>query len=375
MTQEFEALHVNITWELVPLPVEKQVIGCKWVYKVKHKADGSIVRFKAKLVVKGYTQQTEIDYTETFSPMVKITTVRALIAAAVKKGWDIFQLDMNNAFCHGDLHEEVYIEVPQGLVVDSGHMTCKLKKSLYGLKQASRQWYAKMIVILTGTNKEEIEELKAFLHENFKTKDLGKFHYFLGPEIFYKADGVVISQRKFVLDLLKEYNCMDYSSLASPLDSIVKLKAKEGTTLTDPTYYRKLVGKLNFLTNTRIDIAYSVQYLSQLMQDPREPYLKAAFHLLRYLKGDLSMGIFMSHDPNCNIRAYCYSDWAVCPDSRKSVSDYLILLGNSPICWKSKKQETISLSSVEAEYRALRKVVGEGCADFLKSSLCPLVNQ
>nr|XP_016474718.1 PREDICTED: uncharacterized mitochondrial protein AtMg00810-like [Nicotiana tabacum] len=214
-------------------------------------------------------------------------------------------------------------------------------------------------VILIGTNKEEIEELKAFLHKSFKIKYLGKLHYFLGLEIFYKADGVVISQRKFVLDLLKEYNCIDYSSLASPLDPTVKSKAKEGTALTDPTYYRKLVGKLNFLTNTRIDIAYSVQYLSQFMQDPREPHLKAAFHLLRYLKGDPSMGIFMSHDPNYNVRAYCDSDWAACPDSRKSVSGYLILLGNSPICWKSKKQETISLSSAEAEYRALKKVVGE----------------
>ncbi|XP_019252796.1 PREDICTED: uncharacterized protein LOC109231600 [Nicotiana attenuata] len=214
-------------------------------------------------------------------------------------------------------------------------------------------------VILTGTNKEEIEELKGFLHESFKIKDLGKLHYFLGLEILYKAYGIVITQKKFMLDLLKEYNCMDYSSLASPLDLSVKLRAEEGIALPDPTYYRKLVGKLNFLTNTRIDIAYSVQHLSQFMQDPREPHLKAAFHLLRYLKGDPSMGLFMSHDPTYNVRAYCDSDWAACPYSRKSVSGYLVLLGNSPICWKSNKQETISLSSVEVEYMALRKVVGE----------------
>ncbi|XP_019223762.1 PREDICTED: uncharacterized protein LOC109205501 [Nicotiana attenuata] len=152
---------------------------------------------------------------------------------------------------------------------------------------------------------------------------------------------------------------MDYSILPSPLDPTVNLKAKVGTTLTDPTYYRKLVGKLNFLTYTRMDIAYSVQHLSQFTQDPREPHLKSAFHLLGYLKGDPTMGIFMSHDPNCNIKAYCDSDWAACPDSRKSVSGYIILLGNSHVCWKSKKQETISLSSAEAEYRALRKVVEE----------------
>ncbi|XP_070036000.1 secreted RxLR effector protein 161-like [Nicotiana tomentosiformis] len=169
---------------------------------------------------------------------------------------------------------------------------------------------------------------------------------------------------------------MDYSSLPSTLDPTVKLKAKEGTTLTDPSYYRKLIGKLNFLTNIRMDIAYRVQHLSQFMQDPREPHLKAAFHLLRYLRDDPTMGIFMSHDPNCNIKAHCDSDWATCPYSRKSVSGYIILLGNSHVCWKSKKQETISLSLAEAEYRALRKVVGElcGCADYLKSLLCPLLN-
>ncbi|XP_019256416.1 PREDICTED: uncharacterized protein LOC109234821 [Nicotiana attenuata] len=141
------------------------------------------------------------------------------------------------------------MELPQGLVVDSGHQTTE--STIYVIVYADD-------VILTETNKEEIEELKAFLHESFKIKDLGKLHYFLGLEIFYKADGVVISQRKFVLDLLKEYNCMDYSSLASQLDPAVNLKAKEGTALTDPTYYRKLIRKLNFLTSTRIDIAYSV---------------------------------------------------------------------------------------------------------------------
>lgn len=138
MTQEFEVLYANDTWELVTLPKGKNTVGCKWVYKIKHRVDRSVERFKVRLVVKGYTQQAEVDYTENFSPVVKMTTVRTLICLVVKRVWNLYQLDVNNAFLHGDLKEEVYMELPQGLVVDNNKMVCKLNKSLYSLKQVSR---------------------------------------------------------------------------------------------------------------------------------------------------------------------------------------------------------------------------------------------
>nr|XP_016445668.1 PREDICTED: uncharacterized mitochondrial protein AtMg00810-like [Nicotiana tabacum] len=215
-----------------------------------------------------------------------------------------------------------------GLAVDNPEFVCKLNKSLYGLKQASRQFYVDEIVV-TGTDTMEIEELKTFLNDSFKIKDLGRLHYFLGLEVLYKGDGVIISKRKFTLDLLKEYQCMDHNSFASPLDPTIKLRAKEGDNL------------------------------SQFMDDPRQPHLKVAFHLLRYLKADPTLGIFLSKDADYTIKAYCDSDWVACPDFRKSLSGYLVLLGNNPISWKSKKQDTISLSSAEVEYKALRKVVRE----------------
>lgn len=147
--------------------------------------------------------------------------------------------------------------------------------------------------------------------------------------------------------------------MTSPLNPSIKLRADTGILLSDPGLYRKLVGKLNFLTGTRLDIAYSVQHLSQYMHQPRDTHLKAAFHFLRYLKGNPDLGIFMSKQPVYTVNAYCDSDWASCPESRKSVSGYIVLLGDSPISWKSKKPSTISLSSAEAEYRSSRKVIGE----------------
>ncbi|XP_019261080.1 PREDICTED: uncharacterized protein LOC109239031 [Nicotiana attenuata] len=265
-----------------------------------------------------------------------MTTTRVLVTVVVKRGWDIFQLDVNNAFLHGDLHDEVYMKAPPGLVFDqcsSRYQHSENDYSLFCKKSSSSIIFGAVYVddvIITGTVSEEDCKFK----------------------------GIPGSKRKFDLDLLKD-QCFDYSSVSSPLDPAVKLKAQEGNLLPDPTYYRKLMGKLNFLTNTKLDIAYSVKLLSQFMQAPRDSHLTDAFHLLRYLKKDTTLGIFFSNILDCSITVYCDSDWAACPDSRRSITGYIVLVGDSPISWKSKKQETVSLSSAEAEYRSLKKAVGE----------------
>ncbi|XP_075079980.1 uncharacterized protein LOC142165297 [Nicotiana tabacum] len=369
MMQEFQALEANNTWSIVPLPSGKKVIPCKWVYKIKQKVDGSIERYKARLVIKGDNQQEGVDFTETFSPVVKLTIVRCLLTKAIKRNWVVYQLDVNNAFLHGDLDEEVYI-------------------------QASRQWYAKLSaalqskgfqpslndyslftklydgcltvvvvyvddILVSKDSLSEIDSLKRFLDAQFKIKDLGEIHYFLGLEVVKQSSGFLINQHKFLQDLLLEFHCSDVTLLVSPLDPHIKLSYEVGNLLSNPLLYRQLVGKLNFLQHTRPDISYTVQHLSQFMSAPRLPHLVDAYHVLRYLSDTPTLGISLSHSPDFGLKGYCDSDWAGCVDSKRSVSGFILFLGGFPISWKSKKQLTLALSSAEAKYRVIRLLVAE----------------
>lgn len=218
MEEEVAALERNNTWKIVDLPPSKQSIGCKWVYKIKHKADGSIDRYKARLVAKGYTQMHGIDYMETFSPVAKVTTIRTLLAVASAKDWHLHQMDVNNAFLHGDLEEEVYMQLPPGFEGKRNGQACRLVKSLYGLKQASRQWNAKLNsalrsmgfkqaipdnslftkgegssfvallvyvddIVIASPDLSLVQHIKTHLNDIFQIKDLGPLKFFLGLEI------------------------------------------------------------------------------------------------------------------------------------------------------------------------------------------------
>ncbi|XP_055825471.1 uncharacterized mitochondrial protein AtMg00810-like [Solanum dulcamara] len=269
-----------------------------------------------------------------------MTTIRCLLAVAVKKGWNISQLDVNNAFLHGELQEEVYIKFPPGHSV-----------SLVAVYVDD--------IIITGNDSTELSNLKQFLDTEFKIKDLGSLHYFLGLEVVREDHGLIVNQRKFTLELLSEYNCDDLAEVPSPLDPSQKLSADEGTPLTDPFSYQRLIGKLNYLPHTRPDLAFAVQHLSQYMQSPRLPHYDAVIRVLRYLRKSPGQGLFFSSNPSFSILAFCDADWASCLDTRRYVSGYFISMGGSLISWKSKKQISVSLSSAEAEYRSMRRVVAE----------------
>uniref|UniRef100_A0A1S4D5W2 Uncharacterized mitochondrial protein AtMg00810-like n=1 Tax=Nicotiana tabacum TaxID=4097 RepID=A0A1S4D5W2_TOBAC len=316
-------------------------------------------RYKERLVARGDTQVEVIDFAETFSLVVKMCTVKCLIAFPVKHNWSLFQLDVNNAFLHGDLVEE---------------------KSLYGLRQASRQWYAKLSqalcsrravtssiflavyvddIILTGDDMAEITALKSFLDIEFKINDLGLLNYSLGVEALYHSSWVLLHQKNFISDLLIEFGCSDISPVVCPLALSTKLHFEVGDVFPRPDTYQSLIGKLNFLTHTRPHLRFAMQHLNQFLKAPRVPHMAVVLHVLRYLKGTPDVIVLLNNSSDFSLHGYCDSDWVACLKTRKSITGFCVTFGGSLISWKSKQQHVVSLSSAEAEYRALSKVVAE----------------
>ncbi|GAA0138773.1 transmembrane signal receptor [Lithospermum erythrorhizon] len=301
MNKEINTLTTNSTWEFLPLPPGKRTISCKWIYKVKLKADGTIERYKASC------------------PYMKRCICN------LQKAFKLQQALLYNA---------------QGTII----VTVSVDD-----------------IVITGSNSEDITALNAYLDQQFIIKDLGKLHFFLGFEVQSTADSLFMTQIKFTHELLEDsglqFPTSNSKGYLTPLPSNSKLSHTEGPLLADVEYYRSMVGKLNFLTNTRPDLSFAVQMLSQFMQSPREPHLQALIHLLNYVSNIATQGIILKGSNKLSLEAY--SDWTACPHTRRSITGYLVTVGGSPISWKSKKQSTISRSSAEAEYRAMTQTVAE----------------
>jgi len=391
--EEMKALEKNKTWNVTTLPDGKKTIGCKWVFTLKYNSDGSIERYKARLVAKGFTQTYGIDYSETFAPVAKLNTVGILLSLAADLDWPLHQLDVKNAFLNGGL-EEVYMDIPPSFENKFGSNVCTLNKCLYGLKQSPRAWFEKFTqsmkkqgyiqgpadhtlftkfsndgkffvlivyvddIVLMGDDTIEMTRVKEKLAVDFEIKDLGSMRYFLGMEVARSKNGIVVSQQKYILDLLKETGMSGCRPADTPMDPNAKLWG-EGSVPVDTGRYQRLVGKLIYLSHTRPDIAFSVSVVSQFMNSPSEEHLEAVYRILRYL-GNPGKGLLFKKTSERNVSIFTDADWAGSVTDRRSTSGYCTYVWGNLVTWRSKKQGVVARSSAEAEFRAMAHGICEG---------------
>ncbi|GJX16315.1 ribonuclease H-like domain-containing protein [Tanacetum coccineum] len=364
MLDEYNALISNGTWALVPRPANVNVVRSMWLFKHKFKADGSLSRYKARLVANGRSQQQGIDCDETFSPVVKPATIRTVLSLAVSRDWPIHQLDVKNAFLHGHLSETVYMHQPPGFVdPNKPNYVCHLQRSLYGLKQAPRAWFqrfasyatrvsfqhsktdsslfvfiegsALLFVALCGCIYSYYASSSAFLQTDITSlnsdvplwTDLGSTQLFSWLFLLNgSATGLFLSQSKFAEEILERAHMQNCNPCRTPVGTESKL-GSDGDPVSDPTLYRSLAGALQYIT-LRPQISYCCPT-------------------------SLSVIIYYS------VTAYTDADWARCPVTRRSTSGYCVFLGDNLLSWFAKCQVTLSRSSAEAEYRGVANVVAE----------------
>jgi hypothetical protein len=387
MMEEYQSIMKNDVWDIVLRPEGKSVVTSKWIYKIKHVADGSIEKYKARFVARGFSQKEGVDYEETFAPVTRYTSIRVVISLASVMGWRIHQMDVKTTFLNGVIEEEVYIEKPQGFEVHGREShVCRLKKALYGLKQAPRAWYSRidgylqsmgftkseadpnlyliqvgedpLILVLyvddlflTGAEK-LIASCKRDLASEFEMKDIGLMHYFLGLEVWQQPGEIFLGQGKYAVEILRRFGMMDCKSMTTPMITNLKKLGASDSDLVDPTMYRQLIGSLMYLVNTRPNICFVVNTLSQFMVESRQVHWVAAKHVLRYLRGTVGFGLRYVGGDGVRLHGYSDSDWAGSAVDRKSTSGGCFSLGSTVVSWFSRKQTSVALSSAEAEYMA-----------------------
>ena len=392
MEKEMTSLKTNDVYDLVELPKGRKPVGSKWVYKRKLRADGSVERFKSRLVAQGFSQKVGQDYDETFSPVVRFESIRSIIAIAIQNDMLLHQMDVTSAFLNGDLQEEVYMSQPEGFQVKGKeHMVYKLKRSLYGLKQAPRCWnmtldhllkkmdfvqtksdpclyissegelciiavYVDDILIATK-DKRKLDDVKSKLSAEFAVKDLGDLQYLLGVSITQNSTekSVWIGQPVYTLNVLEKFGLKDAKPVATPVCVSSKLtKATDDDELVDESLYQSAVGSLQYLsTMTRPDITFAVSNVAKYCSKPTKEHWIAVKRIMRYLKGTHNLGLTYKKSDSNSCVGFSDSDWAGDLDDRKSTSGYIFQVGGTAISWKSRKQSCVALSTAEAEYIAL----------------------
>lgn len=397
MIEEMESLERNQTWELVKPPANAKILQNRWVYRYKPAAKGKSGRYKARLVVKGFTQRAGIDYEETFSPVVKFGSIRSILTVAAAMGMKLAQFDIKTAYLNGDLTEEIYMVQPKGHEDGSGRV-CKLQKALYGLKQSARCWNKKFTRVLeefnlktseadpcvftahenneelilavyiddgliASTSEKKIDELLQFLARELEVTVM-PLNLFLGMEIEHLSDGsIFVQQSSYAQKVLNRFRMEEAHAVAIPADFHQELSLqnvdKKEEAINVP--YKEAVGSLLYLAMvTRPDIAYAVHAVSQYAESPQKIHWNAVKRIMKYIKGTVNHGIlFPKGDQMLSITAYSDADFAGDKTTRKSTSGTIIKVGDAPVVWSSQKQRSVALSTTESEYIAASQTTKE----------------
>jgi transposase InsO family protein len=388
MDEEIKSIKQNNTWDVVKLPKNKRAIGCKWVYKLKRDENGQVCSYKARLVAQGFSQKYGEDYDEVFAPVARSATFRILMSVAGVNNYHVKQFDIKTAFLNGDIEEEIYMKQPPGFA--NGDDVCKLKKSLYGLKQAARAWnkvYHEAVIdfgfnqsevdkclyslkdgsnvcymivhvddILVASNNERlIEKFKHHIGRLFEVKDMGNVKHFLGIDVKRDDNGNFhINQKQYIETIVEESGLNDGKVSKYPLMTGY-FRHHDENYLESNNEYRKLIGKLLYIsTNTRPDIAASVGILSQKISKPTKTDLIEVKRVIRYLNGTKNLSLKLSDKKKVGkMQVYSDASWAEDSIDRKSLSGFICEINGGTVTWCSRKQEVVSLSSMEAEYIAL----------------------
>lgn len=403
MQAEYNSLVANDTWELVEIPSNHKVVSNKWVFALKKDNDGNIERFKARLVAKGCSQKYGVNYTETFSPVVRSETIRMVFALAVEYGLYLHQMDVSSAYINSDLKDEVYMKQPEQFVSEEyPNRVLKLKKALYGLKQSGREWNFKLDSILkdigfeqcasepcvytmyrggkmnivavyvddlliASSSKDEMQRIKDGIAQQVKVVDKGEAKYFLSLEIERQGElgEISINQKSQIQKLLKNYSMENCRPVSTPLDPKYQVKCENNDCkLADQVQYQSLIGSLMYIAiHTRPDILHSVSKLSQMNNKPHSEHMNAAKRVLKYLHATQAMSLHYKRTGE-PINCFADADWGGDTRDRKSYTGYAFIMAGAVVSYESKKQSTVALSSTEAEYMAMSSACKE--ATYLK---------
>lgn len=412
IVEEITSLEANKTWIEEISPKDTNLISTKWVFTVKTEPDGSLERFKARLVARGFSQTYGEDYTDTFAPTVRIDTLRVFLAMVAAENLECRQYDIKNAFTEATLKEKIYISAPDGVPVENGH-SLRLLKSLYGLKQAARDWHIvcrnylrklgfsqsladpclfthaekniKLLVyvddmVVASTQSSHLFWFFDKMTKRFNTKDLGEISKILGMRVTRnrKARELFLDQERYLEKVLERIGLPLASSstgkarvipMSGKYDKLEKARPEEART--DKLAFQQKIGSFMYAAVcTRPDIAFSIGRLSQQLQDPAERHNSGIKEIGRYLRSTIKQKIRFgppsthtavnenSGSPSC-LKLYSDADWANM-EGRKSISGYVATLYGGPVSWGSKKQRSVSTSSTESEYIAMATCCKQG---------------